>query len=169
MYLGRVEQILRDGVVCKLDAPLKRGDGIVFDAGDPTKEEGGRVYDVRRKGVKLEGEAQEGWIVDIVPGRSDVDLRKLHVGDRIWKTNDPALDKRLRQTYETEKSYRVFPVHVRVSGRPGQPLSTWWTDVQKGTTVQVDRSWNWRLPRSGRSARRSWRAAWPPGRNGVPA
>ena len=102
------------------------------------KEEGGRVYDVRRKGVKLEGEAQEGWIVDIVPGRSDVDLRKLHVGDRIWKTNDPALDKRLRQTYETEKSYRVFPVHVRVSGRPGQPLSTWWTDVQKGTTVQVD-------------------------------
>ena len=66
------------------------------------KEEGGRVYDVRRKGVKLEGEAQEGWIVDIVPGRSDVDLRKLHVGDRIWKTNDPALDKRLRQTYETE-------------------------------------------------------------------
>ncbi|WP_145039206.1 U32 family peptidase [Paenibacillus sp. Y412MC10] len=139
VYLGRVEQILRDGVVCKLDAPLKRGDGIVFDAGDPTKkEEGGRVYDVRRKGVKLEGEAQEGWIVDIVPGRSDVDLRKLHVGDRIWKTNDPALDKRLRQTYETEKPYRVFPVHVRVSGRPGQPLSTWWTDVQKGTTVQVD-------------------------------
>lgn len=93
---------------------------------------------MRRKGVKLEGEAQEGWIVDIVPGRSDVDLRKLHVGDRIWKTNDPALDKRLRQTYETEKPYRVFPVHVRVSGRPGQPLSTWWTDVQKGTTVQVD-------------------------------
>ncbi|MCM3493428.1 U32 family peptidase [Paenibacillus lactis] len=139
VYLGRVEQILRDGVVCKLEAPLKRGDGIVFDAGDPTKkEEGGRVYDVRRKGVKLEGEAQEGWIIDIVPGRSDVDLRKVHVGDRIWKTSDPALDKRLRQTFETDKPYRVFPVHVRVSGRPGQPLSTWWTDVQKGTTVQVD-------------------------------
>ncbi|GAB6927499.1 DUF3656 domain-containing protein [Paenibacillus sp. JCM 10914] len=139
VYLGRVEQILRDGVVCKLEAPVKRGDGIVFDAGDPTKkEEGGRIYDVRRKGVKVEGEAAEGWIIDIVPGRSDVDLRKLHVGDRIWKTNDPALDKRLRQSFETEKPYRVFPVHVRVSGRPGQPLSTWWTDVQKGTTVQVD-------------------------------
>lgn len=139
VYLGRVEQILRDGVVCRLEAPLKRGDGIVFDAGDPTKqEEGGRVYDVRRKGVKIEGEAQEGWIIDIVPGRSDVDLRKVHVGDRIWKTSDPALDKRLRQTFETDKPYRVFPVHVRVSGRPGQPLSTWWTDMQKGTTVQVD-------------------------------
>lgn len=139
VYLGRVEQILRDGVVVKLEAPLKRGDGIVFDAGDPTKkEEGGRVYDLRRKGVKLEGEAGEGWIVDLVAGRNDVDLRRVHVGDRIWKTSDPALDKRLRQTYETGKPYRVFPVHVRAVGGPGQPLITFWTDVQKGTTVRVD-------------------------------
>ncbi|WP_343857589.1 U32 family peptidase, partial [Paenibacillus motobuensis] len=139
VYLGRVERILRDGVVCRLEAPLKRGDGIVFDAGDPTKkEEGGRVYDLRRKGVKIEGEAGESWIVDIVPGRNDIDLRRVHVGDRIWKTNDPALDKRLRQTFETDKPYRVFPVHVRVIGVAGEPLKTFWTDVQKGTTVQVD-------------------------------
>lgn len=139
VYVGRVEKILRDGVVCKIEAPLKRGDGIVFDAGDPTKqEEGGRIYDLRRKGVKIDGEAGEGWIVDIVPGRSDVDLRKVHVGDRIWKTNDPALDKRLRQTFETEKPYRVFPVHVKAVGHAGGLLTTVWTDVQKGTTVQVD-------------------------------
>lgn len=139
VYLGTVEQILRDGVVCRIHAPLKRGDGIVFDAGDPTKkEEGGRVYDLRRKGVKLEGEAGEGWIVDIVAGRNDVDLRRLNVGDRIWKTNDPALDKALRHTYETEKPYRVFPVHVRVQGCVGEKLTTWWTDVQKNVTVRVD-------------------------------
>lgn len=139
VYLGTVEQILRDGVVCRIHAPLKRGDGIVFDAGDPTKkEEGGRVYDLRRKGVKLEGEAGEGWIIDIVAGRNDVDLRRLNVGDRIWKTNDPALDKALRQTYETEKPYRVFPVHVRVQGCVGEKLTTWWTDVQKDVTVRVD-------------------------------
>ncbi|SEU15284.1 U32 family peptidase [Paenibacillus sp. NFR01] len=139
VYLGTVEQILRDGVVCRIEAPLKRGDGIVFDAGDPTKkEEGGRIYDLRRKGVKLEGEAGEGWIVDIVPGRSDVDLRRVHVGDRIWKTSDPALDKALRQTFETEKPYRVFPVYVKASGRAGEKLVTWWTDVQKNVTVRVE-------------------------------
>jgi putative protease len=139
VYLGVVEKILRDGVVCKLEAPVKRGDGIVFDAGDPTqKEEGGRIYDLRRKGVKLEGEAAEQWIVDIVPGRNDIDLRKVHVGDRIWKTNDPALDKRLRQTYETDKPYRVFPVHVKVTGRAGGLLETVWTDVEKNVTVQVN-------------------------------
>lgn len=139
VYLGRVEKILRDGVVCRLEAPVKRGDGIVFDAGDPTqKEEGGRIYDLRRQGVKLEGEANETWIVDIVPGRNDINLKKVHVGDKIWKTNDPALDKRMRQTYETDKPYRVFPIHVKAIGHAGQPLVTYWTDIQKGVTVRVD-------------------------------
>ncbi|MFF2483616.1 DUF3656 domain-containing protein [Paenibacillus sp. NPDC058071] len=139
VYIGRVERIMRDAVTVRLDAPLKRGDGIVFDAGDPTKkEEGGRVYDLRRHGVKIEGEAQEGTLLELVAGRNDVDLRKVHVGDRIWKTNDPALDKRLRATFETEKPYRVFPLHVSVQGRAGEPLRTRWTDVQKGNTVEVE-------------------------------
>nr|WP_127580315.1 U32 family peptidase [Paenibacillus koleovorans] len=138
VFLGRVKQILRDGVVCELEAPLKRGDGIVFDAGDPTrKEEGGRVYDVRRKGVKLEGEAA-GGLIEIVPGRNDVDLKRVHVGDRIWKTSDPALDKRLRQTFETDKPYRVFPVKVKVVGALGHPLKSWWTDLETGHTVAVE-------------------------------
>ncbi|WP_281882928.1 U32 family peptidase [Paenibacillus sp. YYML68] len=140
VYLGRVKQVLRDGVVCELEAPLKRGDGIVFDAGDPTKkEEGGRVYDLRRKGAKLEGEAP-GGLIEIVPGRNDVDLKRVHVGDRIWKTNDPHLDKRLRQTFETDRPYRVFPVEVKVTGALGQPLRSVWTDVQAGHSVVIESS-----------------------------
>lgn len=138
VYLGKVERIMRDAVTVRLDAPLKRGDGIVFDAGDPTKkEEGGRVYDIRRQGVKLESEAPEGIVIELVPGRNDVDLRKVHVGDRIWKTNDPALDRSLRASFETDKPYRVFPLHVKVMGSVGEPLRTWWTDLDKGVTVEV--------------------------------
>lgn len=139
VYLGRVEQVLRDAVVCRLDAPLKRGDGIVFDAGDPTKkEEGGRVYDVRRSGVKLEGEAPEGERIEIVCGRNDVDLSRVHEGDRIWKTSDPALDRRLRGTFETEKPYWTFGVAVSVFGQEGAPLRAIWTDLARGTTVAVE-------------------------------
>ncbi|MGI2296535.1 DUF3656 domain-containing U32 family peptidase [Paenibacillus sp. GXUN7292] len=138
VYLGKVERIMRDAVTVRLDAPVKRGDGIVFDAGDPTKkEEGGRVYDLRRHGVKIEGEAQEGTLIELVSGRNDVDLRKVHVGDRIWKTSDPALDRRLRASFETDKPYRVFPLHVKVSGKAGEPLHTIWTDVNKGTSIEV--------------------------------
>ncbi|TNJ63424.1 U32 family peptidase [Paenibacillus hemerocallicola] len=137
VFLGRVKQLLRDGVLCELEAPLKRGDGIVFDAGDPTKpEEGGRVYDIRRKGQKLEGEAA-GGLIEIVPGRNDVDLKRVRVGDRIWKTSDPHLDKKLRQTFETDKPYRVFPINVKVAGRLGQPLQSVWTDELTGHSVEV--------------------------------
>lgn len=139
VYLGKVKEILRDGVVCEIEAPLKRGDGIVFDAGDPTKkEEGGRVYDVRKKGHKIEGEAQEGTQIEIVAGRNDVDLKRVHVGDRIWKTNDPHLDKRLRQSFETDKPYRIFPVTIKVVGGVGYPLKTWWTDVKTGFSVTIE-------------------------------
>ncbi|MBO9600711.1 MAG: U32 family peptidase [Cohnella sp.] len=139
VYLGKVERILRDGVVCRLEAPLKRGDGIVFDAGDPTKkEEGGRVYDVRKGGLKLESEAPEGDLIEIIPGRNDIDLNRVHVGDRIWKTSDPALDRRLRSTFETEKPLRTLPVAVSVFGQEGVPLRTIWTDVRLGTTVAIE-------------------------------
>ncbi len=139
VFLGRVEKVLRDAVVCRLDAPLKRGDGIVFDAGDPTKkEEGGRVYDIRRGGVKLEGEAPVGDRIEIVCGRSDVDLGRVHEGDRIWKTSDPALDRRLRATFETEKPYRTSGVAVSVFGQEGAPLRTIWTDLAKSVTVAVE-------------------------------
>jgi U32 family peptidase len=139
VYLGRVEKVLRDAVICSLEAPLKRGDGIVFDAGDPSKkEEGGRVYDIRSGGLKLEGEAPEGDRIEIVCGRNDVDLSRLHEGDRVWKTSDPALDRRLRTTFETEKPYRTFGVAVSVFGQEGSPMRTIWTDVALGTTVAIE-------------------------------
>ena len=139
VYVGRVEKCLSDGVLCRLEAPLKRGDGIVFDAGNPSeKEEGGRIYDLRIKGKKCEGEVQSGIVVHIVPGRSDVNLQRVHVGDRIWKTNDPMLDKQLRQTFMRDEPYRLFPIHVRVTGQPGKPLCTHWTDTYTGTAVAVD-------------------------------
>jgi len=132
-----VLKVLKDAVVCEIEAPLKRGDGIVFDAGRPEeKEEGGRIYDLRKKGVKLEGEVRSG-IIEIVPGRHDVNLTKVHVGDRIWKTSDQELDRRLRSTFEEERAFRLFPLHVIAKGKAGQPLESIWTDVTTGHTVTI--------------------------------
>ncbi len=59
--MGRVALIERDAVTVDLDAnaaiaPLKPGDGMVFDAADwrspEEREEGGRVYHVRLLGNK---------------------------------------------------------------------------------------------------------------------
>ncbi len=32
-------------------------------------------------------------------GYGDIDFNRVHVGDKMWKTNDPELDKRLRQSF----------------------------------------------------------------------
>ena len=53
VYLGEVKKIVRDGVIVNLAAPVKLGDGIVFDAGKPDeKEEGGR--DLRNSRAALQ-------------------------------------------------------------------------------------------------------------------
>jgi putative protease len=137
VFLGTVKKVLKHAVLVEIQSPLKRGDGIVFDAGDPTQnEEGGRVYDIQSKGRKIEGEVEKG-LYEIVMGRSDVNLQRVHAGDRVWKTNDPELNKRLRKTFETEKPYFTFPLAVHVRGRLGQPLQTTWIDEKANHAVTV--------------------------------
>ena len=52
-----------------------------------------------------------------------IDFTALKAGDRVWKTDDPELNKRLRQSF----TGRIEPRHacrvdLRVSGRAGAPL-----------------------------------------------
>src|SRR5438309_2574595 len=48
VYLGEVLEVRREAVLVNLQGPLKLGDGVVFDAGNPEqKEEGGRVCEIR--------------------------------------------------------------------------------------------------------------------------
>ena len=129
VFLGEVESILRDGVVIKLAAPLKPGDGVVFDAGKPeAKEEGGRVYEVKTKNApRLPApERSEGGNtqpVEIHFGRGDIDFSRVHVGDRLWKTSDPELDRRLRQSFEGEAPKFQRPIEIEVHGLAGKPLT----------------------------------------------
>lgn len=130
VYLGEVKKKLSHGLLVEIASPVKRGDGIVFDAGDPTqKEEGGRIYDILSRSKKVEGEVSKG-LYEIVMGRNDVNLKRINVGDRVWKTSDPELDKRLRKTFETEKPYHTFPLAVHASGKLGEKLKLTWVDLQ---------------------------------------
>ena len=137
VFLGTVKKKLAHGVLVDIQSPLKRGDGIVFDAGDPTQEEeGGRVYDILSRGRKVEGEVSRG-LYELVMGKNDVNLKRIHPGDRVWKTNDPELDKRLRKTFETDKPFRTFPLAVHASGKAGEKLKLTWVDKQKRHAVTI--------------------------------
>ncbi|MEH2193918.1 MAG: U32 family peptidase [Nostoc sp.] len=128
VYLGEVTRIHNEQVTVKLEAPVKPGDGIVFDCGHPeAKEEGGRVYAVVSKGKEAM----------LTFGRNDLNLRRVHIGDRIWKTSDPELDKQLRQSFAGENPQFQRPIDVEVYGEIGLALIAIARD-RLGNIVQVE-------------------------------
>lgn len=116
VFLGRVERVTPEGVRVRLEGPVKPGDGVVFDAGRPGEDEvGGRIYGVRATGAS--GNAE------LIFGRDATDLRRVHIGDRIWKTDDPALNREVRRTFEGETIRHRRPVIVETHGAAGTPLT----------------------------------------------
>lgn len=130
VYLGAVQRVDRDRVYLRLEAPLKPGDGVVFDAGHPDQpEQGGRVYAVEQTS-KPPGAA-------ISFGHDDVNLSLVHAGDRIWKTSDPQLDRKLRQSFAGDAPHFRRPVDIEVHGEAGQPMTVIGRDAD-GHVVQLD-------------------------------
>jgi putative protease len=114
VYLGEISRVLDERVALELKGPLKPGDGIVFDAGRPDEpEEGGRIYDVTARGR----ETLLGF------GRGDIDFTRVHVGDKLWKTSDPELDRRLRQSFAGENPQFRRAINLEVHGGAGRPMT----------------------------------------------
>jgi putative protease len=114
VYLGEIASVEGRNVRLVLEGPLKPGDGVVFDAGHPEEtEEGGRVYTVERRG----GDTLLGF------GHGDIDLNRVHRGDKLWKTSDPELERNLRQTFAGETPKFQRPLAMEVRGAIGKPFT----------------------------------------------
>lgn len=113
VYLGEVTRVRNEQITVKIAAPVKPGDGVVFDSGHPeTREEGGRIYGVVEKGNE----------VILTFGRDDLNLLRIHRGNKVWKTSDPELDKQIRQSYDGEYPQFTRPINIEVYGEIGEKL-----------------------------------------------
>jgi putative protease len=120
VFLGEVTRIQGDSVFVKLQAPLKPGDGVVFDAGHPEQEEeGGRVYEVRSPKAGSRANCETALLF----GRGDVVLSRVRAGDKLWKTSDPELERRLRKSFEGDGPKFRRPIEMEVHGRAGMPMT----------------------------------------------
>ena len=132
VYLGQVLGIEPDRfnnpqIILKAAAAMKPGDGVVFDAGKPDeREEGGRIYTVETR----RGETY------LTFGQDVLNIPNINIGDRIWKTSDPELDKRVRQTYDHENAFQR-PVDIEIHGGVGEVLVAILRD-RLGHIVQVE-------------------------------
>jgi putative protease len=95
-------------------APVRPGDGLVIDQGrDTDDEQGGRVY---------QAEPQRGGLVRLAFEHGKIDFAKLRIGDRIWKTDDPQLNRELRKSWAGELPKPRRALDLVVTGRAGAPL-----------------------------------------------
>jgi len=146
VYLGQVTAVLRGAVLVHLEGPLKQGDGVVFDAGKPEqKEEGGRVYEIKQKnGADCSSTPRQqkkngatGMQALLRFGEGDIDFGRLHVGDRLWKTSDPELERRLQRSFEGEEPRFQRSISIEVHGTTGRPLTVIARD-ELGNVVRLD-------------------------------
>ena len=108
-YVGEVSAVGKNYAEIRTRIPVRPGDGLVFvNGGDTEQEEGGRVYEV--EGARF------------FFGNDQIDFSRLAVGDRVWKTDDPALNKALRQTFSRDLQKSTLPVSMIATGKCGLPL-----------------------------------------------
>jgi putative protease len=109
-FAGAIRRVGADHVELNSKVPLQPGDGVVFDTGEDTDaEQGGRIFEIRGSRLFFQ--------------HGHVDFSRLRPGHRVWKTDDPALSRRLRQSFagRLEPRHRE-PLDLTVSGRAGEPL-----------------------------------------------
>jgi putative protease len=120
VFVGEVAAVVGSRIRLDLAAPVKSGDGLVLDGDEAagTPEQGGRVYDVSRPGrsrtTPVGPEGLSTGPAELGFGRNDLDVRQVRPGQRVWKTDDPELTRRLRRTFEGAPRRKVaLDVFVR--------------------------------------------------------
>ncbi len=103
VLMGRVARVAEGGIWIEPAgahalAPLKPGDGVVFDAADwrspEEPEEGGRIFAVEERGGQ----------VLLSFGNGVLNGRRIRRGDLLWRTHDPEIDRLARPYVDAASS-----------------------------------------------------------------
>jgi putative protease len=129
VFLGEVQSLGAESVFLRLQAPLKPGDGIVFDAGQPDqKEEGGRIAKMWPASPRKPSTEIQLF--------GEVDYTRIRPGDKVWKTSDPEMDREIRQTFSGPTPQFQRAIDLIVQGRNSEPMTVTARD-EHGQKVEI--------------------------------
>lgn len=127
VLMGQVTQVGANAVRVAVNdvhqiAPLKLGDGVVFDAADwrspQQDEEGGRIYSLQPAGPRL---------LSLEFGNGAIRVDRIRVGDLVWRTHDADTERYARRWTEAAQPIRKRTVNIQVEARVGMALRAVWT------------------------------------------
>lgn len=127
-FVGFVESVSTDYLKLKtLNCPLQPGDGLVIDTGEDTdREQGGRVYQIKDGRLYFE--------------HGKIRFPEIPAGARVWKTDDPKLDRALRQTFDREIPLPGAAIDIVVSGKIGGPLRLACSGVEVSSQIPLQKA-----------------------------
>ncbi|MBK8902081.1 MAG: U32 family peptidase [Anaerolineaceae bacterium] len=158
--VGVVQRVLVEGVLIQPEpaaaiAPIKPGDGLVFDAADwrsPAEpEEGGFVYQVngtqintdltskiRERKLRHSRNSRQKPLVELKFGNGQINFSRIRPGDWVWRTHDPDLEKAAKPFTQASQPVQKRPLSLHATAHEGQPLTLTWTlDEQPHVCVTV--------------------------------
>jgi len=140
IYLGEVIEIRGQELCIQSASKIALGDGVAIRGKDESNhpwEQGGRVYSLRseqkapasNKSSQIKDRYQlnafhpeQGGAVWIGFGRGELDFSIITPGDRVFKNDDPKLNRRLRKSFAGEKPHYRKQLNLIVEARVGEPL-----------------------------------------------
>ena len=112
-------------------APLKPGDGVVFDAASwrspQEREEGGNIFQAT---PQLDG------TLELRFANGFIRFDRIRAGDLLWRTQDADVDRVAKPFLNAAQPLAKQPLHVHVEAREDAPLRTTWS-LAKSPDVQV--------------------------------
>ncbi len=126
VLMGRVTEVHADSVLVEMTdaheiAPLKNGDGLVFDAADwrspGEPEEGGRVYETA---ARLDGQLELRF------ANRSIRFDRIRPGDLVWRTDDANVAQAARVFTEAVAPVSRQVLRLDVTAREGSPLTAEW-------------------------------------------
>ncbi|MEM9409594.1 MAG: DUF3656 domain-containing protein [Planctomycetota bacterium] len=115
LKVGVVTDVKTRSVIVAADHQVRAGDGVVFDStawrSPDEPEEGGNIFSV------IPVSPQD---CELQFGHGEIDFSRIQIGDPLYRTNDPRLNKKARKL--VKKQHRTTGICFEVKAVEGQPL-----------------------------------------------
>lgn len=140
VLVGEVIAKRGDRLHARLHVPLAKGDGIVLEGDRMANEEvGGRIFDIRplthskpntsrstsanaQRDTDTHDDGKMDGVVEVSFARGLIADADIFAGQKIWQTDDPQLNKRLRQSFTSADPLRRVPLDIQAQIQLGKPL-----------------------------------------------